>query len=240
MADLPALGAPHEAGLARGIGREVVVVDIPFLVDGIDPVDHLIHPGSAQRGDVEHLGLASLKQPRAVGGVNHTHIRTQRAEVGGGPAVDSHAILDDAAADNALGERADRSGDLLVSPLQIGEPLGQRGGNLLFGLRLSLLAGRLVGYGHGRGQLLVADFSHGRFHLGGVVRLKLVFHGGLDARGGDEPALESDCLFDPLLGPLQALGQSGLIHLGSSVVVQIPTGLGAVGLNHHDGHVAVV
>ena len=240
VADLPALGTPHEAGLAGGIGREVVVVDVPLLVDGVDPVDHLVHPGRAQGGDVEHLGLAPLEQPGPVGGVHHPHIGGQRADVGRPPAVDAHAVAHDPGADNALGERAHRSRDLLVGSLDLGEPVGQGGGDLLFGLGLGLLALCFVGNGHGRGQLVGPRLGHRGLHLGGIVHLELVFHGGLHPGGGDQPALESHRLFDPLLGLLQPLGQGSLVHLGRAVGVMLPAGLGAVGLHHHDGHVAVV
>ena len=102
------------------------------------------------------------------------------------------------------------------------------------------MALRLVGDGHGRGQLVGADFGHRGLDLGGVVHLELVLHGGLDPGSGNQSALEAHRFFDPLLGPLQALGQGGFVHFGSSVAVELPTGLGSVGLHHHDGHVAVV
>ena len=50
------------------------MVDVPLFVDGVDPVDHLIHAGGAQRGDVEHLGFAPLEQTRTMGGIDHRDI----------------------------------------------------------------------------------------------------------------------------------------------------------------------
>ena len=175
-----------------------------------------------------------------MGGLHHPHIGAQRPEIGRGPAVDSHTVVNDAVAHDALGERADGGRNLLVGALQLGEPIGECGSDLLFGLRLGLLALGLVGNRHRRGQLVGADLGHRRFYLGGVVHLEVVFHGGLHPGSGNETALETNCLFDPLLGPLQALGQSGLIHLGGAVAVVLPARLGAVGLHHHDCHVAVV
>ena len=216
------------------------MVHVALLVDGVDPVDHLIHPRRAQRRDVQHLGLTPLEQPRAVGGLHHPDVGSQRADVGRPPPIDAHPVIHDPGADDALGERADGGGDLLVGPLDLGKAVGQRLGYLLFGLRLGLLALRLVGDGHGRGQLVGARLGHCCFNLGGVVRLELVLHGGLHPCGGDQPALEAHRFFDPLLGPLQALGQGSFVHLGGAAAVELPACLGAVGLHHHDGHVAVV
>ena len=70
--------------------------------------------------------------------------------------------------------------------------------------------------------------------------MELILHRGLHSCGGDQPALEAHCFFDPLFGPLQALSQGGFVHFGGSVAVKIPARLGTVGLHHHDGHVAVV
>ena len=216
------------------------MVDVALLVDGVDPVDHLVHPSSAQRGDVQHLGLASLEQPGAMGGVNNPDFGSKLPEIGRAPPVDARAVLHDPGTNDALGERADGSGDLLVSPLDFGEPVGQCSSDLLFHLRLSILSLRLVGDGHGRSQLVGADLGYRGLDLGGVVHLELVLHGGLDPGGGDQSALEAHRFFDPLLGPLQTLGQGGFVHFGGSVAVELPAGFGAVGLHHHDGHVAVV
>ena len=81
MSDLPALWTPHKAGLASGVRREVVVVDVALFVDGVDPVDHLVHPGGAQRRDVQHLGFPPLEQSGTVSGVHNPDIRSQWPEI---------------------------------------------------------------------------------------------------------------------------------------------------------------
>ena len=216
------------------------MVDVALLVDGVDPVDHLVHPCGAQSGDVQHLGLTPLEQPGAMSGVHHSDLRSKLPEIGRAPPVDAGAVLHYPGANDALGERPNGRGDLLVGALDLGEPVGQRSSDLLFHLRLGLLALCLVGYGHGRGQLVGTNLSHRGFDLGGVVHLELILHRGLHPGGGDQPALEANRFFDPLFGPLQTLGQGGFVHFGSAVAVQLPAGLGAVGLHHHDGHIAVV
>ena len=104
MSDLPPLRAPHEAGLARGVRREVVVVDVALLVDGINPVDHLIHAGCAQSGDVQHLGFAPLEQPGTMGGLHNPNFRAEWPEIGRSPTVDPDAFVHNAIANDALGE----------------------------------------------------------------------------------------------------------------------------------------
>ena len=66
VADLAALRAAHEARLAGRERREVVVVHVALAVDDAERVEHLLHAGHAQRGDVQHLGLAPLEQAGAV------------------------------------------------------------------------------------------------------------------------------------------------------------------------------
>ena len=78
-----------------------------FLSTGSIPVDHLVHPGGAQRSDVQHLGLTPLEQPGTMSGVHHPHLRGQQPEIGRSPAVDPNAVVHDAVAHDALGERAD-------------------------------------------------------------------------------------------------------------------------------------
>ena len=96
VADLAALGAAHEAGLAGRVRREVVVVHVALGLDRGDRVEQLVHPGHAERGHVEHLGLATLEQRRAVGGREQVDLGREGPDVGGAPAVDPHALLDDA------------------------------------------------------------------------------------------------------------------------------------------------
>ena len=173
-------------------------------------------------------------------GVHHPNLRSEWPEICRAPPVYARAVLHNSGANNALGERADGSRDLLVNPLDLGVTLGQRLGDLLFCPRLGLLALSLVGDGHGRSQLVGTQLGHRGLDLRGVVHLELVLHGGLDPGGGDQPALEAHRFFDPLLGPLQSLSEGGFVHFRGSVAVEFPACLGAVGLYHHDGHIAVI
>ena len=85
VADLAPLGAAHPAGLAVGVGRHVVVVHVALLLVDADGVEHLIHPGHAEGGDVEHLGLAPLEEARAVGGRDDPHLQPTTGRMSAGP-----------------------------------------------------------------------------------------------------------------------------------------------------------
>ena len=85
-----------------------------------------------------------------------------------------------------------------------------------------------------------ADLGDPLGHVGAVVDLRDVGERGRAPGLGDQLALQVDALPDPGLRRLQALGDDLLGHLGRAGLVQLPGGLGAAGLDHHDGDVAVV
>ncbi len=66
VADVAALRAAHEARLAGGERREVVVVDVALALGHVDRVDALPLGEHAQRQHREHLGLAAGEQAGAV------------------------------------------------------------------------------------------------------------------------------------------------------------------------------
>ena len=149
VADLAALRAPHEAGLAGREGREVVVVHVPLRLHRGDGVEQLVHPGHAQGRDVEHLGLAALEQRRAVGRREEVDLGGQRADVGGGAPVDAEALLDDPLADQLLGQSPDGGLDLALAA---GELVGQLGQDRLGDLGQAGVALGLRGQHVGGGQ----------------------------------------------------------------------------------------
>ena len=67
MADFAAAGRAHAAGLADGVGREVVVQHEGLLAGAFQAVDELLVLGGAQGGDDQRLGLAAGEQRRAMG-----------------------------------------------------------------------------------------------------------------------------------------------------------------------------
>ncbi len=240
VADLAALGAPHEAGLPGREGREVVVVHVALGVDRGDRVEHLRHAGHAEGGDVEHLGLAPLEQGRAVRRGEEVDLGRERADVGRTAAVDPEAVLDDALAHQLLGQRADGGLDLAGAALELD---GQR--------LLDLLARpveRRVALGFRRDQVGLGDevgadgLDPGPDVLG-VVDLRGERH-GLDRpvggnHVGQQLALQEDRLADPGLGGLEALGQHLFVDLGRTGLVVVPRVLGPAGFHHHDGDVGL-
>jgi hypothetical protein len=84
------------------------VVHVALAVLGAEGVEQLVHAGHAERADVEHLGLATLEQAGAVGGLEEVDLGRQGAEVGRAATVDADALLDHPLADQLLGEGPDR------------------------------------------------------------------------------------------------------------------------------------
>ena len=125
MADLAALRRTDAAGLAVGPRRHVVVVEEPLGRLRVERVDELVHARHGQRAHVEHLGLAALEQAGAVRRREQADLGRHRAQVGRATAVDAQALVDDALADQLLGQRADGLLDLL---LPAGELAGGVGG----------------------------------------------------------------------------------------------------------------
>ena len=93
------------------------------------------------------------------------------------------------------------------------------------------------------GQTLGAQGLDAGEHVVPVVELRLPFEGRdqVGALGGvDELALQLDRLADPRLGGFEPASDHLFGDIGRPVLVELPGTLGATGLDHHDGDVAVV
>jgi hypothetical protein len=236
VADLAALGSAHEARLAGGEGREVVVVDVALGVVDADRVEQLVHPRHAEGGHREHLGVAALEQARPVRRRQQADLGRERADVARPPAVDAHTLLDDALAHDLLGVGAHRCLDLA---LLAGELLGELAEHRVGGSVEGGTALGLGGDGVGLGQLVGTDGDDALVDLLGVVDEQLIGDRRLGAGTLDELALRGDGLADPDLGGLEALGDHFLGDLGRAILVVLPRLLGPAGLDHHDRNLGV-
>ena len=108
VADLAPLRAAHEAHLAGGERREVVVVHVALGVFERDRVEHLLHAQHAQGGHVEHLGLAPLEEAGAVGSWHHPHLDGDRPDVADPAAVEADALSTTRSPHHLLGDRSGR------------------------------------------------------------------------------------------------------------------------------------
>src|SRR5665811_2607768 len=92
MADLAALRASHEAGLACRERRHVVVMHVPLgILDG-DGVEHLLHLQHSERGHVQDLSLAAAEQPGPVGPGNHPDLDIDLTNLGEAAPVKSNTL----------------------------------------------------------------------------------------------------------------------------------------------------
>ena len=66
MADLPAGGGTGGTGFAGGVGGEVIVMDIPLGILGVNGVDLLGGGQGVQGADGKHLRLTAGEQAGAV------------------------------------------------------------------------------------------------------------------------------------------------------------------------------
>ncbi len=241
MADLAALRASHEAGLAGGEGREVVVVHVALGGVAPEAVEHLLHAGHAQRGHVEDLGLTPLEQAGAVRRGDQVDLRGQGAHVAGAATVDADALLDDALAHDLLGQGPDGGLDLLLGAghvLELREQLGDdRRLHLVLDRGALGLVGDLVGLGHPVGG---GGLDGGEDLVAVVAGHRELEDLGLAAHGVDQLLLELDGVLDVALGGLEARGHDLLGDLGGTGLVELPGVLTAAGLDHHHRHVAVV
>ena len=166
VSDLTPAGRAHAAGLADGIGREIVVEQEALLVGALQRVDELLILAGAQRRHHQRLRFAAGEQRRAVGARQHADLGQDRAHRRQVAAVDAAAMIENVPADD-LGLRAvEGLGDRLASEVSMAALGLQRG----FDLRFHRVDG-------GVAILLVRD------RIGGAqVRLRDVEHGLLDRR----------------------------------------------------------
>ena len=93
-------------------------------VSGVSVSSSWFMRGMASVQHVQHLGLAALEQAGAVRRRQHADLGRHRAQVGEATAVDAHALVDDALADELLGQRADGLLDLLLAAGELARRLG--------------------------------------------------------------------------------------------------------------------
>ena len=171
VADLPALRGPHPPRLTDGEGGEVVVVHVALRVVHPDGVEGLGETEHAERGDVQHLGLAPLEETGTVHAGDETGLGVQGTDVRRGAAVDPEAFVEDAAADHLLLEGPEGLLDrLLLAGELLGELLEDERAQGVLG-RLALL---LVGGGDDLTEAVRGDRLHAGGHLLGVVGEDLV------------------------------------------------------------------
>ena len=114
VADVAALRAAHEAGLAGGERREVVVVDVALALGHVDRVDALPLGEHAERQHREHLGLTAGEQARAVAARQVAGDRGDLADLVELAAVGALALVEDHRAHGLLLELLERGLDVLA------------------------------------------------------------------------------------------------------------------------------
>ena len=186
VADFAPAGGAHAAGLADGIGREVVVEQEALLVGSLERVDILLVLAGAERRDHERLRLAAREQGRAVGARQNADLGEDRAHRRQIAPVDAALVVEDVPAhDLGLGV-VESLGDCLGGEF-VGPALGQQRGRHLRldrvdgGVALLLLRDRIGG-----AQIGFADFEHGlldRGLVGGDELARLL--GGLFGEADD-------------------------------------------------------
>src|SRR6478609_8384615 len=241
VTDLATLRRADPARLARRERSEVVVVHVALAVFQAERVDDLLHPEHAERGDREDLGLAPLEETGAVHRVDDADLGRERPDVGDATTVDAHTVVDDAGPHDLLLQRAERGAHFLGATgegarrvVGADEAREQRGLDLVE----AVVAVGLVGGGH-RLRRGGAGLTGDRVEdVVGVVDVRRVLDRLDRTVGGDDRRpqleLEVDGSGDPLLGGLEPVGDGFLGDLRRALLVELPRGLGATGLHHHD------
>ena len=103
VSDLAAAGASGDSGLAYGIGREIVVVDIALLGDvGVKAINALCLRKGCQCDDVTDLGLSAGEHSTAVDAGDDVDFCCQRTDLIQSAAVGTLVVLEDHLADGLL------------------------------------------------------------------------------------------------------------------------------------------
>ena len=158
VADLAAAGGPHAAGLADGVGREVVVQHERFFVRSLQGVDELLVVAGAERGNDQRLGFATGEQRRAVGARQQADLGEDRADRLEIAAVDARTLVEDVVAHDRLLELLEHVAEQLRGRRirgALGRQIGRHAGlDRLDGVVTLGLGGKRVGIaqaGLGRG-----------------------------------------------------------------------------------------
>ena len=242
VADLTALGAAHEAGLAGGEGREVVVVHVALVTRRMP----MVSSSWFMRGMPRVVTFSTWVSPRwkraepwAVG-KRPTSADSGRMSVVPRPSMRTPSSTMRLRTSFLVSERTaalisrSRSGN---SGAELGDdrPSWPRPSAALrsaFSVMALALATRVGADRLHPVEDVVAVVGEGELDraIVGLGRHDL----------GHQLALELDRLADPGLGRLEPLGQDLLGHLGGAGLVVLPRVLGAAGLDHHDGDLGVV
>ena len=108
VADVTALRAAHEAGLAHRERREVVVVPVELLRLEPEGVEAHLLLQRAERGDGERLRLAAGEEGRAVRARRDADLDRDRPDLALGATVRTALLLGDALADDRLLDAVER------------------------------------------------------------------------------------------------------------------------------------
>ena len=250
VADLAALRRTHPAGLTGGVGREVVVVDVALggaaqLVEA----DELLHAGHAEGQHAEHLGLAPLEEARcrARSGRMSTSADSGRMSVVPRPSMRRPSLTMRLRTTFFCSERNAGLTCLTRDAYCCGSSgvPHEREQQTLEDLVEAVVALGLVGDGHrlrrARGGLLGDRVEH----VVVVVGVDLVGDLGDRAALARRPSARSSFWrsIDALIHCLASSRPSAMtssVDLRRALFVEAPGGLGAAGLDHHDGDVAAV
>ncbi len=112
MADLATLRSAHAAGLARAVGREVVLVHVALALFGPDGVEALPLVEHAERADAHDLRLTALEQSAAMNARQIAGNDVERANLLGRTTVDALAGLEDHGAHGPLLEGLEGGGNV--------------------------------------------------------------------------------------------------------------------------------
>ena len=220
VADLAAAGAAGCAGLADGVRREIVVVDVALGLLVGQVIHELVVLGAAEGAGGEHLGLAAGEHTRAMHTGQDADFCGQRADLVDAAAIHALALVQQPAADDVLLH-------LVADEVEVG--LGQVG----------VLLGDLVHDGQQSGitHILVVGI-HGGLEVVEILLLDGVEHVHIEAHDleidlrlaalGHDAVDEGDDLLDLHVSGLDGVQHGVLIDL-------IGTGLDHDDLVHGSG-----
>src|SRR6476469_5220904 len=223
VADVTALRAAHEAGLAHRERREVVVVPVELLRLEPEGVEAHLLLQRAQRRDAERLRLATGEERRAVGARQQAGLDRDRADLLVGAAVRALLVDGDPLADRRLLEAVERKLRLLA---ELGVGVGLRVAGVL------RQDGLLDGLGGVLAVELVLDLRR-LVELRAVAVADLLEQALVDLR-----SLDGHLRLAGLLGQLALRGTDLLDRVVGDVEGVEDLGLGdlvGAGLDHQDG-----
>ncbi len=221
MADLAAARAAGCAGLADGVRREVVVVDVPLGLLVGQVIHQLVVLGAAQRAGGQHLRLAAGEHTGAMDAGQDADFGSQRADLVDAAAIHALALIEQPAADHVLLH-------LVADEVEVGRrQVGILFGDLVHDGQQGCIADVLVVGIHGGLEVVQILLLDGVEH----IHIK-ADHLKVDLRLaalGDDAVDEGDDLLDLDVGRLDGVEHGVLVHL-------VGTGLDHDDLIHGGGN----